>query len=217
MPYQRKRRYTSYKKRRAVKGYKLTYRQKKEVKQMIGRNMELKSIDETGGASAPALGLITRWFNIPQGTGNTQRIGNDINATHLELQYDITQADAFNRVRVIVFQWALDDATAVPTINDILFVGATNYFNALYNFDNRDKYKILHDRRYLLENTSVGISSVPKSSPIYKLKIPHKQILFNGSGATTGRFMIYQLLCSDSASVPNPNVVTNIRLIYRDA
>lgn len=217
MPYQRKRRYNGYKKRKAVKGPKLTYRQKKEVKQLIGRNMELKSIDESGSASPTNLGTIARWFAIPQGSGNTQRIGNDITATHLELQYDITVADAFNKVRFIVFQWAVDDASEVPIMSDILFTGTTNYFNALYNFDNRDKYKILHDRRYLVENSSVGSASIPKSSHIFKLKVPHKQILFNGAGATTGRYMIYQLLVSDSAAVPNPTVTTNIRLLYRDA
>lgn len=216
MPYQRKRRYTRkpYKK---AKGAKLNTRQKKEVKLILAKNMELKSFDNIGSASPDTAGVIAKWFSIPQGSGNAQRIGNDITGTHIELRYDITLSDSYNKVRVIIFQWALDDGVDVPTVPDILYLGTGNYFNALYSFDNRDKFKILHDRRYLLEATSVGTTSTPLSSPTYKLKIPHKQLKFNGAGATTGRFMIYQLTISDSVAVPHPSVNTNVRLVYRDA
>lgn len=214
-----KRRYTRSR-RYNRKGASLNPRQKKEVKMIINKNLELKSVDATygGAASAPLAGVITAMFPIAQGTGNSQRVGNDVNASYTQIQWQgvISSSDPTNELRVIIFQWSLDNASAVPTVADILYTaGGMAGYNALYNFDNRDKYKILYDRSVFLEAGSVGSSTV-SYGPI-KLKIPHKTMLFNGGGATTGRYMLYNLICSDSAGIPHPTVNLQSRLVYRDA
>lgn len=214
-----KRRYTRSR-RYNRKGASLNPRQKKEVKMIINKNTELKSYDAgyAGAAVASLAGSITPLFPIPQGAGNSQRVGNDITASYMQLQWQgtIATTDASNIIRILIFQWSLDNATAVPTVADILYTGGgMAAWNALPHFDNRDKYKILYDQSVFLEAGSVG-SSTASVGP-RKLKIPHKTMLFNGGGVTTGRYMTYALLCSDSAAVDHPDFQIQARLVYRDA
>lgn len=194
---------------------KLTPIQKKEVKAILYKNMELKSFDSGGNPSAGLLGTISKSFSIPQGSANSQRVGNDITAAYMQISYMCTLVDVTNIARVIYFQWHEDDQVSVPVITDILFLaGGNDYTNALYNFDHRDKYKILYDKRHRLEASSVGSQVVVKD---LRVAIPHKNIAFNGGGLTTGKNMIYQLLISDSAITPHVVFMNCQRILYRDA
>lgn len=201
------------------KGKSLNPRQKKEVKMILNKHTELKSLDVPyiGTVSADLTGACYKWFSVGQGAASNQRIGDDIEVSYIQFKYDWFIADSYNIVRVLVFQWALDDASTVPTVADILGTasGAAPY-NALLNFNNRDKYKILYDKRLLLQSTSTGSVSTPFSSGTITCRPSHKKMLYN-TGATTGRYMIYTLLCSDSSAVGHPTISVIPRIVYRDS
>lgn len=211
MPYKKynnKRRYPS-------KQSKLNPRQKKEVKKMVKGQIELKSFDTGGFPSVATTGAVTRQTSIPQGVGNSQRIGDDVQLVKMDLSYEWAIADPFNTVRIIYFQWHMDDAFSIPGLNDILFTAPSNDpTNALYNFSNRDKYKILYDKRHFLEAGSEGSESFSKKLSI---KIPHKTLSYNSGGVLTGTNNIYQLLVTDSNTVLHPSCMNHIRFYYRDA
>jgi len=197
------------------KSVKLNPIQKKEVKNILYKNLELKSFDVGGNPTVSSAPSITKWFSIPQGTGNSQRIANEITASHIMLSYSCLVGDAQNTIRFILFQWHDDDLSATPTAADILFLASSNdYTNAMYSFDNRDKFKILYDKRHRVEASGPGSVALAKN---YRVKVPHKTISYNGGGALTGKNMIYQLLVSDSTLTPHPTVMNCGRLLYRDA
>lgn len=194
---------------------KLNNRQKNEVKQLINGVIEMKSIDNGGNPTSSDIPTISKWFAVPQGTGQAARIGNEIQASHMELRYSLASADTFNILRVIVFQWREDDATVGPVYTDILYRPSTSvsWHNALYNYDQRESYKILYDKRHFVDADNQAKDTFVST----KIKVPHKKIIFNGSGATDGKNMIYVLFVSDSALAGHPGFMNQARLYYRDA
>lgn len=212
-----------YRKKRtyAKKGTKLNIRQKKEVKQIVNGSVELKTFDEGGAPTVSSTPTVSAQMQIPQGVNQSQRVGNDITASHLQIKYQLQNDtlvgnDASNTIRIIYFQWREDDTVNIPTVNDILYRPNTSvpWVNALYHFDKRESFKILYDRRHEIAfNTSNPVAFGDRSF----IKLPHKKISFNVTNGSTGKNKIYCLFVSDSGAVPHPSFVNQARLYYRDA
>lgn len=202
--------------KKTAKAGKLNQRQKKEVKQILHGNLELKTADEGGAPTVSNVPTVSKWFALAQGVGNSQRIGNQIDCSHMELSYELTTGDTTNVLRIIVFQWREDDIAIGPVYTDILYRpnSSVPYTNALYNFDNRGSYKILYDKKHFIDADNDVVSAFGHKKYI---KIPHSKIDFNGAGATTGKNMIYVLSVSDSAAAAHPGFINQSRLYYRDA
>lgn len=193
----------------------LSVQQKKQVNTIVKKKQEIKVFDVAGNSTFDVVGTMAKWFAIPQGTDVSQRIGNDIRATHISLNYNIQLADPFNQIRIILFQWHEDDAVDVPTKDSILYTaGISSYINALTFFSNKDKYKILLDRTHTVAPGN-SLGSNYKFTVPY-IKVPHTRMSFNGS-ATNGKNMIYMFAVSDSTTVSHPVVSMQARLHYRDA
>lgn len=211
MVYRRK---TYRKKRYYRKGSKLNPRQKREVKRLIGNNLEKKISDtvSTGiipGTSPTLLGPFTA---INQGIADNQRVGDAIKIQSLRFNTNITVADTANFVRYLIFQWLPNNATVTPTIGAILeqatIQGQHNHTNVGHLFN------MLFDRTYTMSQTGSNAAMVRNFS-IYGKRL--RKIVEYNPTATTGFYHVYMFVLSDSSLAPNPvcNMVT--RLTYTDA
>jgi len=102
---------------RKPKGRPLTQKQRKEVKSIVVRNInsrsETKYWDQTNSGSTDYAGQIGLVNDIPQGTTDSTRIGDELYMKSINLTYNVSvaTADVTNVMRVILFQW-FDDSTA---------------------------------------------------------------------------------------------------------
>lgn len=193
--------------------------QKDEVKQLINNSQETKKYEISGNTTFNSSATVAARFAIVQGSQEDERIGTDLGESHMEIKYRVYcdsllgTPDAYNNVRVIYFQWRENNALGTPTAAAILTLGSANdYVNALYNYENRMSYKILHDRVHNVSYQNGVCANVHRKF----VKIPHK-IRFNDVNGTQAFNQIYILVVSDSTTVPHPNVMNTTRLYFKDA
>jgi len=174
----------AYKKRAYKKGYKspdkgMKKMVKKEIKAVLGNELEQKEtilfvanqgIQNTASISASGsstFGLIDLFPNLTNGSITpNQFIGDEIMIRNLRFRLHlrssahgiINDADEYNNVRVIVFQWRGDCGLDPPTTGQVLdesLVSAGAEWNCLQNQTFRDKCHILYDKTIVLANTPV--------------------------------------------------------------
>lgn len=145
------------------------------------------------------------------GTGNSNRIGQTITPTVIQLKGVFSYSDPYNLIRMMVVQWHPDNQVDVPLAQD--------FFNAVGNLHApdsntpdpsiRNRYTVLSDRRYVV--SSAGPVAREFNFSVY----PKKKILFN-TGLTTGKNHIYVVAVSDSGVAPHAGWRLNLRMSYQD-
>jgi len=182
------------------------------VRKALDRREELKIKDTTFNVSSTLAGTVVDLSSIAQGTTEATRIGNRISPKYLDIRASVHVADATNVLRVVVFQWHLDDGAVVPTASNILQAGlVTGNWGpwAGYNNDERNAFSVLGDWVWQLNaassNTSVDF--------VRRIKRKMRQPEYAGT-LLTGTSKIYMLLISDSAAAPNPFMVGVSRLHF---
>lgn len=150
---------------------------------------------------------------VAVGTSDSQRNGDKITPTGLYVEHYCLAAGntvftaGSGLYRVIVFRWRPD---SIPTPTDILQVVGTYGVISKYNHDQRKQFNVLSD-------TSHAVTAAYTPHMKKYIKLPPKQIAYNG-GATTGSNRLYILLVNDdnviTGSPPQPVVTT--RLLYQD-
>lgn len=114
-------------------------------------------------ASIPAAGGFTvSWNLLPQGTTKNQRIGNKCVLTNLNFHGQftlLTQAAASvvgDKIRWIVFVDRQANGAVPAAIADLIqtMPGATTDVNSFRNMDNVDRFVILKDKTYTLNQTT---------------------------------------------------------------
>lgn len=155
MPYYKKnyrRRYRRYRKKYyKKKPYYMARMALKKVNR-IQRRQEKKFHDlEITATDTDWDGLLARLNLIPQGTGDTSRIGDKCIMTscriHLRLLLQ-NRNDAVFRIILIY-----DKQDVIDTIADLLFVtGQANVINSAYLVDNREQFQVLYDKRWILDD-----------------------------------------------------------------
>lgn len=172
---------------------------------------------------------------MAQGTSAITRLGDRITATSLQIRYfAFSDADNINttHIRVLV---VLDNQTnaAAPDIganNDVSILDAsvvTLLYNAPYNHRTADRYKILHDKRMdfnpLMAGTTTPASGivtavVPISHSKYFKRNMHRQLKYNGAGATVADIVsgsIFIFVITDFAANEG-SVNFGSRFYYKD-
>lgn len=209
---------------------------RREVQRALHRALELKNYVNGQAATAITAGAdIYSMLTIPQGIGDSQRIGEQVTLTSLLLnikvqvgaQGVIASSDEWDTVRVICFQWHTDDSAGAPTLAKILKLGpgGSDYTNAPYNLDYKRQRTILFDRTDVVFNTPVwngsalvwenGVNSVRLANNI-SLPVRGRKLNYVGN-ATTGEDMIYLLAVSDSNFASHPTLESNFVAEYSDA
>ena len=112
---------------RSALGIKKTIR--KEVKKIVNYNVETKyhGVSHTK-ASMSTTALVQDLCIVPQGVNDYSRIGDEILLSSVRLRFfferaNTTPSDAYNNIRVLLFQWNVDnsvDAITGPNLDKIL-------------------------------------------------------------------------------------------------
>lgn len=208
-------------------GRKLNRRQKREVKQLIGRKLESKYIDAINVAYSGVTnaGTVVSMTYPSQGAGTAQRTGDSIDIRSLEIRYSFTGYDSTNVCRIIVFKWLNDSAVATPTpgyVVDASFLGADTAPHALYNLASIKQREIVicYDRIHALKNNNnaaIPGNDVVTGRILLTGKKLHRKKLTFGTGAVTGEGQYYVLVISDSAIAGHPKYNLAGRIVYTDA
>lgn len=205
---------------------------KQQVRDMLRSKIELKFFTgSTGEYGISTSGSITRMTGVNQGVIQSNRTGDLINPTDLELRYTftsgatgvITGADEFNVMRILLFRWHMDDTSDPPTLARLI-AGSTNKTLAPYNREYDEQYTILYDAVHCVYNTPVwngsavslqrGYGSAVSVAPP---RIPLKGSIHFALSGNTGVGHIYCLMVSDSTYSPSPTGEAVIGLRYTDA
>jgi len=197
------------------KGYqrKLTPLQKKQVKQLISKEEELKAKDSSVLSSVDAGGVISKFLVPPQGDGVSDRNGDAIKLKRLRVRLHLIGADSTNVIRAIIFRWNNNDGTTVPVIGDVLqtLSTASQY---QYTSDRQNEFHIVADKTFTFSLN--GTNAKDWIIAYYGRKLGKKSLTFNAA-LTTGTDMLYLLLLSDSVAAPHPTVGGTCRLEYTDS
>lgn len=111
---------------------------------------------------------------LSQGTTDQSRVGDRVKCVGIECKGALFSVSTANVIsRIICFQW--DDNTT-PTLTDIFDVtsATANTVNAQYNFDNKQRMKVLYDKRFITLGTSGAGGN--KLVELMSFKIPYKKI-----------------------------------------
>lgn len=230
------RKYRRYRKK--PYGKKLNKVQVKQVKQIALADVERKyclDVEQNLSATtAPAFYDVTS--TITQGNTDSLRIGNSVTMKQMKFRFFAdakagTLSDAYNRVRVFVFQWHMDSISppsqGSPTRAVLDITGGFPYMTGPFNYDNRDKYTILYDKTVQLapiwsfNSSGTVVSSHAQSagyvSPMINinLKKARKTLHYDGI-SSTGTNHIYVGIASDSSVSPHPAVSFYSMITYID-
>lgn len=158
--------------------------------------------------NAPLGGSLYELTQITQGTTEVQRVGLDVNSVGMKMDLNFTYADAYNKIRVVVFRW--DDDTA-PVPATFFAGGYPTYVQTPWAWPFHPKMKILYDTKNYTNSTNRTNFFLRKY-----LSLKHK-IRFTGSASTSGiKGRVYIFVCSDSSVAPHPTCTGYIRYLFKD-
>jgi len=116
------------------------------------KKVELKYRDENYSV-APATSTVALLTKIANGTGPSDRIGRHVQYMNMTVNLFHQLTTGYNTTRFIVVYDRQTNA-AQPAVTDIL--NSSTDPHALYNPDNRSRFKILCDKVYNLDSNNVG-------------------------------------------------------------
>lgn len=195
----------------------LTRQEKAEVATIVNRKLTKRlekkyHLQAGAGVNYDYNGNIVSLSSVAQGDTDTTRDGDSLYIRSIRLMGDITVADSTNLYRVIVFQW-LDDTT--PVASDVLsstYLGTANACNASYHHDQRKKFRIMFDKRYVLDSTdNTRLLIDTKQLRPFVRKIQYT------AATTTGTNKIWGLFVSDSSAVSHPSLNYVSKMNFNDA
>jgi hypothetical protein len=187
----------------------------KRVVQSLNSQAETKYFDQFSSANLPATGVIACLSDVTRGTDVTQRIGNQITFTRIDLRIYVKISTAAGvQAQAIRCLLVLDTMGAnAPIVADILdagFLGSTYTQSAPYYWDYRKRFRILYDQVFALNDAS-------NQSENHFKAIPLKVVSQNIGAATTFKNQIYIVLVSNEPNVLQlPTFWYTTRLYFRD-
>lgn len=221
MPYYRRRfrRSNRYSRRRNFRRSSRSTRgvaTKQYVKKQIHKLSETKYFDALFSANVDSTGTVADMTNIPQGTTDSTRIGDKITLRGSILRLKISVSDAFNFIRVILFQWYPNTLLSVPTVGTILFdtTTADRAITSPYVHDYQNQFKVISDKVYrgVLDDSNMIAFRVMKPY----MKYVKKTINFSAA-SVNGSNKLYMMAISDSGAITHPAVFAYWRIYYDDS
>jgi len=187
----------------------------RKIKKAVEKTKEKKFKDTLvhNAVQISTTAVVTKLSSVSQGVADTERIGDALMLTGVEYRQLCAFQDA-GCIRHIVFQWKADDTTA-PVVGDILDLAViTTAFNAPYNHDKRNQFRILDDYRAYGDNSGEGATGVVKR--LFGKRIS-KEVRFLAAG-TTGFNHVYMISVSNVAVGANvPTVTLGARITFTDS
>lgn len=192
---------------------------KKYVTRLLRRTIETKYHDASYDNAVTASGTIVAvpLTAIPLGTTDYERIGDKttIRSIKIRLQFTIATGDAYNMLRLIIFQWYPNSSQVTPVVSNILasIMGSSDSYLSFYVHDLQNQYHVLYDKTMYVDNVRNQQYTLIKK---LKLKYAKKTLNFL-AGTTEASNHVYVLLLSDSTAATHPEVSYFTRVWYDDS
>lgn len=143
--------------------------------------------------------------SVPQGTGQSQRIGDEVTNKSVQIRLDILRGAVDSFLRVILF-WALDGSTATPS--DIL---ETQSYQSPLNKNQGKSFWVKFDKTYAL---AAGQSQAQVDEIWRQLKCKTE---YEAGSIVINQNSLYLAFISDQATTANqPQVSFTSRVVYLD-
>lgn len=205
--------------------YRMVQKMKPEVKEKVYQfnsigpaSVSLASVGFGSSAIAPVL-----CNGITQGTGDSNRIGNNIRLIGIKFQFAVQPGDNTNYFRLLILR-PKNEIYNFPTggstlVQNILSGTASSATQWLAPVDT-DRYQVFYDKRAYLDYGAVDGSTsttVPKRIKFFERFIKlNTSVQWDFEGNIMRDFLL--LAISDSTIAPNPGVVAGyLKLYYTDA
>lgn len=189
------------------------------AKKVLSKNSQLKYIDYyLSSQSIDNTGYIQELSAVPTSTayaqGDNSRIGDQIMPKRLQIRFVITDADAYNVSRVVIFRWKMNDTSDAPNVADIMDdAGTVQFPYATFPDNTRKQFEVLYDHSFL---TVAGSSYGVTQPQCINLKLAEKAIEYKTSAVTTGTNKIFMGLFGDSATGAHPRFLGKARFWFTD-
>lgn len=162
---------------------------------------------------------IYRLTTTAQGDSDSTRSGDRITIKSLQIRGTLASADAYNIMRVIIFQYLGDDGVAVPTSGQVLegtYFNTVNHVNAPYAKDYVGyKVIVLWDSTYVVDQDDVAKQfQLMLTAGNFKKKA--KPFIQYQAGTSNGVGNLYMMVVSDSGAVTHPSISFVSRLRFID-
>lgn len=199
---------------------------KKTVKAVIASKNEEKYFDLKFSLTSTDVynPSITQLSGIAQGVSDSQRVGDSVKPTSLDIRgniYASVNGALGQTIRIIVFQWRPSLGSYAPSLSAILNNGSTtDGYQPFYqlNRDTRSQYKILADRTYMLLGSTYASGQQTSLAGKYvhlKMKLKQPKIQWQAASTTNQMNGLYMVILSDTGVTEmSSNFVS--RLMYYD-
>lgn len=218
--------------RRFAKGKKLNKRQKREVKRIVGNEIEVKMFP----AGNAAVGItnsptFVNLFTPSQGVGGYgNRDGDTVHLKRMICRFQAVGGDIYNTMRVILFRWngPSSPSASQPTVNDLFdttSAGAEYVMCPAPAWGSEKKVHIIYDSVKTLPQTNYNTGQITGTSnsiktwkhTAYGKKLGAKTVRFSPGTTVIPSGSIWMVAVSDSAIATNPSLYWNIRTEFTDA
>lgn len=146
--------------------------------------------------------------DIPQGSGQSERIGNEIYAKSIFGRMYIVKNTLAPQtaVRVIFYQDKQTRLATIPNVNEVL---QSAQYLSCYNYNTRGRFNILSDEQYVVNTNNPNL--------LIKVNIPldFKIGYSNGTSTNWNQNAVFLLMIQDT-STNLPTVQYDLRLKYND-
>lgn len=213
---------TSLAAKRQLAKQKLTKLQRREVKAMMEKALELKYLDTTQAyTQIDRGGVLATLCNVGQGNTQSTRIADQLTQKYLIFNLDayynptVINTDVGHKLRVILFRWVPDNGVNTPVLGSVLAqTGSVIVTSAQINWTAKiaGDIQVLFDRSFALNHASDVV--VRERLNLHNVKQGF------AAGASTGSNQIYVLLVGDDATgahVPDVQAQYVSRFVYADA
>jgi len=184
------------------------------------RRAELKYFDVLSLANNIGAGATIFSIDaVPQGVGQSQRIGDFISTKKIILNYSLycVNSDIVTTIRIILFRWRPSTALVNPLVGSIL--EAPSSANALshFNYQIQDNYDVLWEHQFRASgiptapNTSSNFGQTGLSLPVGRYGDQEFSL-----ANTVGTNQLFFLALSDSSLTPFPIWNFSVRTYYED-
>jgi len=215
--------------RRIPYGKGLTRKQALQVQRLMQKNIELKYIAFNSGvttAVSQTMNISSVPWQVPQGTTDSTRIGDELTWISIKLRFEILNSsgalsDAFNNVRLVIFQWK---PNSTPVATDVFIPGPSGVPDiwSTYGHDRRNEFCIVYDESFKTVGNQLAATN-PATSDLttgvqdrsISLKYAQKKCHFSAAGVTASN-LFFIALVSDSSVAPHPTITYQVKTFYRD-
>ena len=174
---------------------------KKVAMQAIRQTSEVKYGDIYSTQGESSAGTVSLLSGVTQRDTDSNREGDQLRITSVQIRGNVVVADATNIVRIVLLQWKSSIA-AGPAVTDVLPNGTGPSVYAPYAHDNRDNMRILWDSGLICVDTYNPIKEF--SCMVTKGFLNDRKIQYVAGSATTGYPHLFLCVVSDSTAVTHP-------------